>query len=243
MKHILFFIGIFVLSLLAVACGNDNNNTLNEDNNMFASLKNDSLFNPYTIHFDSMPPGGRKLQVYSVGPFRKCFNDSNHTHLTSAIKLGIKPINDAWSAWNLKQPIVKIKPCREYFVDELTHSYPFLVPKAANLLKEIGQRFNDSLATRGGGDYRIKVTSVLRTPSSVAKLRRRNRNATETSAHQFGTTFDISYIKFICDSVTIPRTQEDLKNLLAEVLFAVRNEHKCHIKYERRQGCFHITAQ
>ena len=139
--------------------------------------------------------------------------------------------------------MVKIASCREYYVDELTHSYPYLVPEAADLLKEIGARFNDSLSARGGGSYRLKITSVLRTPATVNKLRRVNRNATDSSAHQFATTFDISYAKFICDSLTVNRTQEDLKNLLGEVLLAVRGEGKCYVKYERKQGCFHITAR
>ncbi len=239
MLRILSVIGILILSIIVVACSDDNSQPV-ADNSPISD--NSQTINPYTIHFDSMPPGGIRLRTRRVGAFGRIFNDSNHIHLASAIKSGINPITDVRSAWNLKQGIVKIEPCREYFVDSLTHSFPFLVPKAEQLLREIGQRFNDSLAARGGGHYRIKVTSVLRTPETIAKLRRRNRNAVSTSAHQFGTTFDISYRKFICDSVNIPRTQADLKNLLAEILYAVRNENKCLVKYERRQGCFHITT-
>lgn len=233
---------IWILSLsLVVACGEDK--VLPEGTDETLILGEDtSAFNPYTIHFDSMPPGGIRLRTRAIRSLARTFNDSNHTHLASAIHSGISPVTDARSAWNLRQPVVKVVTCREYFVDSLTHSLPFLVPKAELLLREIGQRFNDSLASRGGGSYRIKVTSILRTPASIARLRRRNVNAVDTSAHQFGTTFDISYIKFICDSVTIPRTQADLKNLLAEVLFDLRNDNRCHVKYERKQGCFHITV-
>lgn len=117
------------------------------------------------------------------------------------------------------------------------------MPKARDLLRDIGAAFNDSLAARGGGSYRVKVTSVLRTRSLVKNLRRRNRNAVDTSAHLFATTFDISYAKFICDSLTVPRTQEDLKNLLAEVVEAQRARGRCYVKYERKQACFHITAR
>lgn len=120
---------------------------------------------------------------------------------------------------------------------------PYLVPEAAALLRDVGRGFNDSLAARGGGAYRVKVTSVLRTPVTVKKLRRRNVNAVATSAHLYGTTFDISYAKFICDSDTLPRTQEDLKNLLAEVLADLRNRNRCYVKYERKQACFHITVR
>lgn len=171
------------------------------------------------------------------------FNDVNDVQLPVARKLGIVPVDGLASAWSVSRPVRRITSCREYYVDNLTHSVPFLVPEAADLLKEIGSRFNDSLVARGGGDYRIKVTSVLRTARAVKRLRRRNVNATVNSAHQYGTTFDISYSKFACDTTSVERSQEDLKNLLAEVLKAVRDEKKCYVKYERRQGCFHITAR
>lgn len=199
----------------------------------------------YFSHFDSMPDGGCvKMKINPIGgSLARVFNDSNHVHLVEAKAIGIDPIDGAAKAWNLKRGIKRIESCREYYVDNLTHSVPFLIPEAADLLKEIGSRFNDSLQARGGGDYRLKVTSVLRTEGTVKKLRRRNINATQESAHRYGTTFDISYAKFICDSVTVARTQEDLKNLLGEVLKQMRDEGKCYIKYERKQGCFHITAR
>ncbi len=196
-------------------------------------------------HLDSMPDSGCvKMKINPIGgSLGRVFNDSNHVHLPEAYALGLNPVEDARSAWNLKRPVKRIASCREYYVDTLTYSVPYLVPEAASLLKEIGHRFNDSLQSRGGGNYRLKVTSVLRTKGAVKKLRRRNINATRESAHQYGTTFDISYTKFICDSVTVARTQEDLKNLLGEVLKQIRNEGKCYVKYERKQGCFHITAR
>lgn len=208
---------------------------------IFDSITN---YNPYIVHFDSMPPGGSKL------PISKCLkslprqlNDSNYRHLIHARHIGIAPINSVRDCWQLRRPVVMIESCRQYFVDELTHSYPFLVPEAAQLLTEIGTRFNDSLRVRGGGDYRIRVTSVLRTHSSVKRLRRRNINAIDSSAHRYATTFDISYVKFICDSAnTIRRTQTDLKNLLGEILLQLKTENRCLVKYERKQGCYHITA-
>ncbi len=200
-------------------------------------------FNRYTVRFDSMPDGGRKLKTHFVGTYGREFGDKNDVHLEAATAIGIEPITDLNSVWNLRRPIVKIESCREYFVDNLTHSYPYLVPEAASLLKDIGRRFNDSLAARGGGYYRIKVTSVLRTPAMIARLRRRNRNASKSSAHQYGTTFDIGYSRFICDSVNIPRTQADLKALLGEVLQDLKQEGRCYVKHERKQGCFHITTR
>lgn len=201
--------------------------------------------NPYDRHMDMMPDDGCvKMKINPLGgTLGRVFNDSNYVHLEEAERIGIHPIETLADVWRVRRPVCHIKSCREYVVDSLTHSLPYLVPEAADLLKEIGARFNDSLQARGGGSYRLKVTSVLRTKNGIKKLRRRNGNAVEASAHQFGTTFDISYAKFICDSVTVNRTQEDLKNLLGEVLKAIRDEGGCYVKYERKQACFHITAR
>ncbi len=202
--------------------------------------------NPYEQHFDSMPDAGCvKMKINPIGGnLGRVFNDSNHVHLEPARALGLAPITDLSTAWNLRRPIVEVKSCEDFFVDDLTHSYPFLVPEAAALLHDIGARFNQEMAARGGGDYRIKVTSVLRTPLTVGKLRRVNSNATEESAHQYGTTFDISYVQFVCDNDSgVHRTQEDMKNLLGEVLKELRDQGRCYVKYERKQGCFHITAR
>lgn len=175
--------------------------------------------------------------------FGRMFADSNYVHLAVASDLGIAPIGSPGDVWSIKRPIVKITSCEEYYVDTLTHSYPYLVTEAADLLHDIGRRFIDSLSARGGGAYRIRVTSILRTNSTVKRLRRVNVNASESSAHAFATTFDISYNKFICDDTNHPRTAVDLKNLLAEIIAALRDEGRCYVKYERKQGCFHITAR
>ncbi len=200
--------------------------------------------NPFNVRLDSMPPGGHRLRINYLGAtLGRFFNDSNYLHIEAARRIGIEPIHSIRDAWKGGVRLVPVRTCREYYLDNLTHSLPYLVPEASDLLRDIGAAFNDSLAARGGGSYRIKVTSVLRTRSLVKSLRRRNRNAVDTSAHLFATTFDISYAKFICDSLTVPRTQEDLKNLLAEVVEAQRARGRCYVKYERKQACFHITAR
>lgn len=181
----------------------------------------------------------RSFPIY----FGRMFADSNHVHLDVSRKIGIESVNSPIKAWKVRRPLVKITSCREYYVDTLTHSLPYLVPEAADLIHDIGRRFIDSLDSRGGGEYRIRLTSLLRTGSSVKRLRRVNINASENSAHCHGTTFDVAYNKFICDGTNHPRTAVDLKNLLAEIIEDLRNEGRCYVKYERKQGCFHITAR
>lgn len=209
-----------------------------------AMLGGEVMKNPFLQHFDSMPSGGIKMRHIPLGgSLPRVFNDSNYKHMEAARQLGIDPMETLADTWTQGAYLVPVISCREYYVDNLTHSLPYLVPQAHDLLMDIGRNFNDSLRVRGGGDYRIKVTSVTRTPASLARLRRRNTNASDSSAHRYGTTFDISYAKFICDSVTVPHTQENLKLLLAEVLKQMRDSGRCYVKYERRQGCFHITAR
>lgn len=172
----------------------------------------------------------------------KVFNDSNYRHYAFAEKLGIDPIVDIGGAYFTKRPLVEITTNDVYVVDKLTHSAPFLVPEAAALLRHIAVAFIDSLGSRGADGYRIKVTSLLRTRQSVKSLRRVNRNATDSSTHQFGTTFDLSWSNFVCSDSSRTINSGDLKNLLAEVLVDARREGRCLVKYERKTACFHITV-
>ena len=186
--------------------------------------------------------GVRSIKVRNIGSLGQVFNDSNFQQLETARRLGIEPISDLNSAYFMKRPIVKLESNEYYQIDSLKHSLPYLVPEAAALLDVIGKNFIDSLHSRGGDSYKIKVTSLLRTPESVGRLRRVNVNATDSSTHQYATTFDISYTNFYCLDEKRQINQGDLKNLLAEVLLDLRQQGKCLVKFERKTGCFHVTV-
>lgn len=237
MKKLLYVVGV---ALIMCACRGGGGDV----SPLLAIILSDTVRNPYDTHLDSAPDDGCvRLRSNVHVPLSRLFNDSNHVHLLQARAGGIRPIEDSAMAWTEGRGLVEIKSNPYYYLDELSHSYPYLKPHAADLLAEICRRFQDTLAARGGGAYRPKVTSLLRTPLSVGRLRRVNRNATGESAHQYATTFDISYSKFICDDASAPhRTFEDLKNLLAEIVADMRDEGRCHVKHERNQACFHITA-
>ena len=85
------------------------------------------------------------------------------------------------------------------------------------------------------------VTSVLRSEEDVDKLRRRNGNATERSCHLFGTTFDVCYNRY--HPVMRPVRNDTLKWVLTQVLRDIREQDRCYIKYEVKQGCFHMTVR
>lgn len=177
------------------------------------------------------------------GKLRDIFTDSNRVQLEAAKANGIDPIVDLRTAYNLRQPIVKIHTCDAYSVEPMSHSIPYLVPKAAKLLRDIGTAFSDTVKARGGKAYRIRVTSLTRTAYSVSKLLKRNRNASQQSCHRYGTTFDISWIKFDCLDPSFIVSLEDLKNILAEVVYNERQQGRCYVMFETHQGCFHITVR
>ena len=99
------------------------------------------------------------------------------------------------------------------------------------------------MRARGGREQRLRVTSLTRTENNVKCLRRRNRAATEQSCHRYGTTFDISWTRFDARDSSYIVSLEDLKNILAEVVYDFRRQGRCYAIFERRQGCFHITVR
>ena len=228
---------------VSVSCGGkqtevEDNNISREDKTLVAleNQKKSEIIN------EDIKGTVRRINVKNLGALSSLFNDSNYLQLQMAQRLGIKPIIDLPSSYFTGRPLIKITDTEYYKLDSLTHSLPYLVPEAAGLLNEIGKRFRDSLESRGGDSHIIKVTSLLRTPESVERLRRVNINATDSSTHQYATTFDISYVNFCCTDSDRLIYQGDLKNLLAEVLQDLRQENRCYVKYERKTGCFHITV-
>lgn len=220
------------------------------DNSSVASPKNsDETANsetPDSLDNESAMPtarmSGYRIKVNNIGRLQDIFNDSNKYQYAIAERLGIKPIRSLADAYYTRRPLVEVKSCNLYEVDTLTHSLPFLVPEAEKLLSKIGKNFIDSLHKRGADGYRVRVTSLLRTPASVKRLRRVNRNATDSSTHQFGTTFDLTYTRFYCYDSTRRVHDGDLKNLLAEVLNDLHRRGECMVKFERHTACFHITT-
>ena len=188
---------------------------------------------------------GELKRIWFKGSYNRDFNDLNDLHLSSALKIGIDPVSSREDAEHASRKMDEISSNDYYEVEELTHSIPFLVPEAADLLEEIGKNFQDSLSSHNASIYKIKVTSVTRTVDDIKKLRKRNQNSSLNSAHQYGTTFDVSWNRFVkidkADTLEIPA--EDLKMVLAMVLRDLQKADRCYIKHERKQGCFHITAR
>ena len=191
---------------------------------------------------------GMPHKVRSVPNYQTCFPDTNAVQLVAAQRWGVSPVRNREDAETRKRELVYIDSNPYYHVDKLYSSIPYLVPHAAVLLQDIGQAFFDSLYVKGLPLHRLIVTSVLRSQEDVAKLRRRNGNATENSCHLYGTTFDICYNRY--ETVEDPEgparravRNDTLKWVLSEVLRDMREQGRVYIKYEVKQGCFHMTVR
>ena len=187
-------------------------------------------------------------RILSVPSYAAAFPDTNSVQLSAATRWGVSPVKNREDAEARKRELVYVGSNPYYHVDPLYSSIPYLVPRAAVLLQDIGQAFFDSLYVKGVPLHRLIVTSILRSQDDVLKLRRRNGNATENSCHLYGTTFDICYNRYktVEDPEGPTRRQvrnDTLKWVLSEVLRDMREQGRCYIKYEVMQGCFHMTVR
>ena len=189
-----------------------------------------------------------KNRINSVPGFSKTFPDNNDVQLLPAKKHGVSPVEDRTDAEKRKKELVFVGASPYFYVDRLRNSIPYLVPRAANLLNDIGRAYYDSLQIKGIPLHQVIVTSVLRSRDDIRRLRGHNGNATENSCHLYGTTFDVCYNRYktVSDPDGAQRRavrNDTLKWVLSEVLRDMRESGRCYVKYEVKQGCFHITAR
>lgn len=193
--------------------------------------------------FSNMPH-----RINSVPSYDEAFPDTQAVQLVAAERWGVTPVKNRQDAEARKRELVYVGANPYYHIDPLYSSIPYLVPRAAVLLEDIGRAFFDSLYVKGIPLHKIIVTSVLRSQADVAKLRCHNGNATENSCHLYGTTFDITYVRYKTveppeGPARRPVRDDSLKFVLCEVLRDMREQGRCYIKYERKQSCFHMTIR
>ena len=178
-----------------------------------------------------------------IGVKYRMFNDANDKHLAAAGKLGINPLESREAVGSVLGKLKETDDYKAYKVDNLTHSVPYLVPEANDLLSEIGRSFQDSLVMKHLPPAKIIVSSILRTQSDVKSLGSRNINASKNSAHCYGTTFDITYKRFYTMMGESMDNAGKYTAVLGEVLRDLRKKGRCYVKFERKQSCFHITVR
>ena len=188
----------------------------------------------------------RERKAKFSGNYNREFNDLNDLHIVSAIKNGITPLEVRDDTIHQLKKLVRLPDELELYTSyDITHSIPYLVPSAAKLFVDITQAFRDSLYSKELPLYKLTLTSITRTDDDIVRLTKRNINASNNSAHRYGTTFDVSWKRF--DKVDHHGQDEllpeRLKLVLAQVLFDLKENERCYIKHERQQACFHITVR
>jgi hypothetical protein len=158
--------------------------------------------------------------------------------------------------------LVELEDTTSYWVlRDLTHSVPYTTRSAKGMLLEASRRFQARMDSLGLPRFRLTVTSVLRTDETQADLRERNGNAAKgVSAHEYGTTMDISHIRYdppATDPALPPELAQLQDSLLADVarrhaaalqgelgrvLREMRSEGKLKVMMERQQPVYHTTV-
>ena len=180
-------------------------------------------------------------RILSVPNYKAAFPDSQSVQIVAANKWGVHPVKNREDAEARKKELVYVGESPYYHVDKLNSSIPYLVPRAALLLQDIGQAFYDSLYMKGVPLNQLIVTSIMRSMDDVKKLQRHNGNATDNSCHLYGTTFDICYNRYHALDQEV--RNDTLEWVLSEVLRDIRRDKRAYIKYEVKQGCFHMTVR
>ncbi|HMR82364.1 MAG TPA: DUF5715 family protein [Niabella sp.] len=179
------------------------------------------------------------LLTYCIFSFLFSFAQTQYDyHLEAAKKFGIPPIKDQAQVNSLvkKKKLVLIFPQRGYTIARLTHSRPYLNARSYKVLKEIGASFYTKSKKKT-----FTVTSVTRTLYDQKRLARVNRNAvtTKLSSHNYGCSFDISYIRF--NRRKAPNAR--LEKMLQDILTQMQKQGKLYFIKEYREKCFHVTVR
>ena len=102
-------------------------------------------------------------------PYARLFADLNEAHLRVARQLGLSEVPKTREDFSRKG-LVKIVDNDYLVVDDLQYSIPYLTEGAAEELQRIAKAFSDSLESKGLLDYKLVVSSLLRTEEDVERL-------------------------------------------------------------------------
>jgi hypothetical protein len=189
--------------------------------------------------------------------------DVNATQIASARRLGTRVVSDARRDELVRAGrLVALEDSTAWWiVRRMENAAPYLTPDADAMLRELGRRFHARLDAAGLPPYRFRITSAIRTDADQAALRRTNSYASRiVSAHEFGTTVDVSHERFavpaepVLGSARIPGLEVELleevgvehaRVLQAELGRAIqelRGEGVLHVMMENQQPVYHMTV-
>ena len=176
--------------------------------------------------------------------YERAFNDMQDKQKAAAEKNGLPTfasradVEANYAKLKSEGKLTEISTNSKYIVRELTNSSPYVVPKMAKLLDDIGTLFQ----AMSQSNAQFVITSVLRTEEDITNLKKKNGNASSNSCHCNATTVDISYVRFGQDGEN-EREDYHLRLALAKTLHELRKEGRCYVKIERKQYCYHITVR
>ncbi|MGH7480901.1 MAG: DUF5715 family protein [Longimicrobiales bacterium] len=196
---------------------------------------------------------------------------SNAAHLARARAIGVRASNEAEVEALVRDGrLVALEDGEYWRVRELGRSSALVVPETERLLRELGERFQAELVSRGLPRYRFEISSALRTAEDQAALRQTNVNAAAgTSSHEFGTTVDIPYAGYAAPAESpfdfsdlapadwtpalerigdlaleriAARKSRELRKILGDVLRELQGEGEVLVTLETLQPVYHITV-
>jgi hypothetical protein len=188
----------------------------------------------------------RRCIDYRQKDFSRKLNDRLLDYTSTAKQNGIVPCktDDEIKKRVAAGKLVKVRGGKNYVVDRLNHSSPYLTLNSKKLLEEIAERFREKTSGKGLYGTKIIVTSMTRKTENLKRLRRNNSNASVNSPHQYGNAFDITYKRFIVRKMSMTNCDHKfMKEALAEIIQQMKNEGKCWATYERNQNCFHVVSR
>lgn len=159
-------------------------------------------------------------------------------HLDASKSFGVKLLKDSKTVLqyinNGKFHKIK-KSGKGYHVQKLDYSRAWMVSKGKLMLEKIGSRFSKD--TKGNT---FTVSSITRTLEDQCRLRKVNSNAAlGISSHNYGNSFDISYVRFN----DVLRYNPKLEVALEKVLKYYYNLGRIYYIKEKQQSCYHITVR
>ena len=188
--------------------------------------------------------GIRKLRWREIFGLKR---DKNAEQIARAQSLGVRASDSTQIQRLVKSGrLVPLGDSTEYWVlRKMTHSVPYVTPDTRAMLVELGKRFHARLDSAGVPRYRMKVTSALRTDETQASLRRTNPNASQTvSAHEFGTTVDVSHARFAVPAP--PRADTvalEVRRMEMEVMEEVGKEHARELQAALGRALIQMRAE
>ncbi|MEN4759177.1 MULTISPECIES: DUF5715 family protein [unclassified Chryseobacterium] len=159
-------------------------------------------------------------------------------HLNASKSFGVQLLKDSKAVQkyinNGKFHKIK-KSGKGYKVQKLDYSRAWMVSKAKATLENMGSRF--SKETKG---HTFTVSSITRTLEDQCRLRRVNSNASlGISSHNYGNSFDISYVRFN----DVLRYNPKMEIALEKVLKHYASIGRIYYIKEKQQSCYHITVR